>query len=144
MKNRLLNTPLEMGLRILLLLNSSSLEFWTNEQILSFDFISCYGKEFGVSDTNLHGDGKYKFSELSLRNELLKEALKWLVLQGLINVDVSQGFRYGITDLGSDFISSIDDTYSCVYSETAEKAFNKYEKENAFALIKMIQKKSRN
>ena len=143
MKSKLLNTPFEMGLRVLLLLNSSPIEFLTSEQILSFDFVSCYGKEFDISSSNLHGDGQYKFSELSLRNELLKEALKWLVLQNYISVDVHCGFRFGITDLGSDFISSIDDTYSCSYSETAELAFKKYNKESAFDLNKIILQKSK-
>lgn len=143
MKSKLLNTPFEMELRVLLLLDVSPLESLSNELILSLDFFSCYGKEFDISDMNLHGDGTYKYSELSTRNELLKPALISLVRKGFVEVIVKDGFKYQITDSGSEFINGVDDAYSEIYRETAIAAFGKYGKEDGYSLQKEIQERSR-
>lgn len=143
MKSKLLNTPFEMELRTLLLLDASPLESLSNDLILSLDFVACYGKEFELSTMNLHGEGTYKYSELSTRNELLKAALITLVKKGFVEVLIQDGFKYRITDSGSDFINSFDDAYSEIYRETVTAAFTRYGKEDGYSLQREIQEKSR-
>ena len=73
------NSVFEIELRILILLEHSKEEFLSSDMIAVLDFIVVYGKEFGVSKTNLHGDNRFKFSELPSRREKVLKALKELV-----------------------------------------------------------------
>lgn len=61
--SKLYNTPFEASLRILLILETSRNQSFSADMLAAIDFISIYGREFGISDENLHGDNNYKFSE---------------------------------------------------------------------------------
>jgi hypothetical protein len=61
------------------------------------DFITAYGKDFGIADESLHGDNNFKFSEFTVRRDTVNKALKKLVLDGLVNVSGRQtGFVYAV------------------------------------------------
>ena len=125
--NRFFNTPFEMELRILMLLMHSPFDSLNRDQLVCYDFICCYGKDYGVTDFNLHGDSSYKFGEIASRKELVDMAIKELVLSGLINAVMDKGFKYEINDNGIRYINSLDNTYGDNYMKAAEEAFEKYD-----------------
>ena len=55
------NTDFEISLRGLLLLDAYD-SYLSQDIIRDLDLLATYGKEFGVSETNLHGDNSYSFS----------------------------------------------------------------------------------
>ena len=77
--NSVYNSVHEIKIRILLLLECSTKEYVSADTIAGLDFITVYGKEFGVSNYNLHGDNRYKYSELPSRREVVRMALNILV-----------------------------------------------------------------
>lgn len=142
MNSGIYNTSFEFSLRILLLLSKSTRDSLNADEILAFDFIISYSKDFNLTDYSLHGDSNYKFSELSYRKSQINEAIKLLVRQGLVEVLTLNGFTYKISDKGLDFIISIDNAYTDGYIETAEKAFHKYEDFHTEQLLKEIKRVS--
>lgn len=84
--NNVFNTPFEVSLRILFTLDIASRKM-SVDLIAVSDFITVYGRDFGISDDNLHGDNSYRFGEFGVRRELVKEALKSLVLDALITAE---------------------------------------------------------
>lgn len=136
--NRFFNTPFEMELRILMLLMNSTLETLDKNQLICYDFICCYGKDYRVADANLHGDSSYKFGEIASRKELVDMAIKKLVTSGLINVKQEDGFRYEINDNGINYIDSLENQYCETYMKTAEAAFGKYDLSEKDAAHKFI------
>ena len=92
------NSISEIKLRILLLLEVSTQEYLSSDMIAALDFITVYGKEFGVSDKNLHGDNRYKFSELPSRREIVSKAIKSLVIDGMLDISLKNGFEYQINN----------------------------------------------
>ena len=56
MMTNVFNTTFELSLRVLLTLDSSNNSPRTVDIITALDFITVYGKDFGISDENLHGD----------------------------------------------------------------------------------------
>ena len=50
------------------------------ETLYAIDFMSLYGRTFGITDSDLNGDNEYKFSEFASHRELIRAALKELVL----------------------------------------------------------------
>lgn len=127
------NTNFEISMRILLLLNSFD-EPLDLDKIKSIDILSTYGKQYGISNSNLHGNSTYTVSEISTRRELINNALKELVIQEQVKfIATSSGFSYTITDVGKKICSQMASDYSKEYSEAVllTKNFieNKTEKE---------------
>lgn len=97
------NTPFEVSLRMLIIMNIVKNRV-TAERVTALDFISTYGKDFGVSEYNLHGDNSFRFSEYALKRRIVSEAIKELVLKGYINPHCNKnGFNYSISKKGQTF-----------------------------------------
>ena len=82
----------ECALRFLVLLDSSE-RLMSEYELVAFDYISTFGRDFGIADYNLNGDNVYRDSEYYTRRQIASEAIKTLVLRGFVNVDASDGFR---------------------------------------------------
>lgn len=132
--NSVFNTPFELSLRVLLMLETGGEQWETADMIAAADFITVYGKDFGISDENLHGDNTYKYSEFALRRELVKKAIKQLVLNDLISVSsTKKGFSYSINQKGlaysKNFTSDYADAYRRMATQTRIYIADKTERE---------------
>ena len=120
--NSVLDTSFEMSLRILLLLADSP-KAMTVDMLALADTLSVYGGIFGLTAENLHGESAYVLDEFDTRRELSKDALKSLVLRGLLMVDKSEeGFCYRITADGKHFINGNTSEYANEYRLAAHSA----------------------
>lgn len=123
----LFNSVFENALRVLHILVIIEKKL-TLERIVSIDFISIYGKDFGVSKINLHGNNSYNFSEFSLKREQIKKALKLLVLEGYVTPKyLKKGFFYMITKKGKNYCNRFNNNYSETLSTTIKNIGMKYE-----------------
>lgn len=121
MTNKLFNSEFENSLRILLLLAEFNYG-QSLDKIYSTDFMVSYGATFGVSESDLNGDNQYKFSEFASRREIVRRALKQLVLDGLVWPDNSDaGILYSITDAGRKYSVTLESEYAEEYRSTARK-----------------------
>jgi hypothetical protein len=94
----------------------------TADMIAAADFITVYGRDFDLSNENLHGENNYRFSEFALRREIVKEALKKLVLDGFIGVgETKSGFGYYINERGREYSSKLEGGYADEYRGLAIK-----------------------
>lgn len=120
--NEIFNTPFEVSLRILIVLNVTDARL-SVDRISALDFITIYGKDFGVSEYNLHGDNDYRFSEYASKREIISQALKNLVLMGYILPHCNKsGFTYSISKSGISLCQSLNNEYAEKYSAIAKKA----------------------
>lgn len=114
--NNVLGTTYEMSLRCLLILEKASEKNLTIDMIACIDFISVYGKDFGIHDENLHGDNNYKFSEFAFRREKVSRAMRKLILDGLVTVHFNDsGFLYSINDSGLQCSNRFESNYAKTY-----------------------------
>ncbi len=121
---KLFNTKFEFSLRVLLLLSIYHSPL-SQDTIRDLDLLSTYGKEFGISNKNLHGDKSYSISELETRHDLIKKALKSLVKRNLVKVEITQnGFRYKISTEGRKYCEFLSSDYSKEYLKEASKVKN--------------------
>lgn len=115
------NTDFELSLRVLLLLEIYD-SYLSQDIIRDLDLLATYGKEFGVSDINLHGDNSYSFSEMASRHSIIKNAIKQLVTDGLILVRAtSTGFSYKISFNGKEYVTSMMSDYVIEYQNEVKK-----------------------
>jgi hypothetical protein len=140
-KERLFNSPFEIEMRILLLLSEATTWPLSQSSIVTIDFMAVYGKEFGVSDHNLHGDSQYKFSELPSRYELVTIGIKELVKTGLITPVLKKNYQYQINDKGENLVSGFDDDYSQEYRKTVDEVFLKFNVTKTASLKDIIDKR---
>lgn len=116
-------------------------ESFSIDRLAVIDFIITYGAVFGLSDVNLHGNNRFKFSEYSNRRNLVNNATKSLVLKGLIKPQLNEeGFKYTITSQGTTYINSFDSVYSHALREMSVEAFIFTKKKSEIELMAIIHK----
>ncbi len=137
MQNNLFNSTFEVELRILCLLGSGRKPVMSLERIVFMDFIVCYAESFQMPYKNLHGDNGQMYGELSNRRQLCDEAVRSLVVQGLIDVTVDNGYLYSISATGKKYVRKLQSEYAKLYQEIAELAIKRYKKypDNELSLI---------
>lgn len=135
----ILGSQFETSLRVLLLLSASHEKPLKEETIAKLDFITVYSRDFGVTDSNLHGESKYRFGEFASRHELVYFSLKKLVLDGMINVSQSMDdFEYLLSDIGLEFVLNLNSEYAETYYETATEVLIKTRNMSEEEISKMI------
>lgn len=142
MTNKLFNSVFENSLRILLLLAEFNCG-QSLDKIYASDFMVSYGATFGVSKVDLNGDNQYKFSEFASRREIVRLALKQMVLDGLVWPDNSAaGILYSITDEGREYSATLESEYAEEYRSTARKIVKIVSDESERTIIDRINKMS--
>ena len=120
------NSTFEISLRMLLVLKSVRCEL-SIDKILLFDYLATYGKEFGVSTYNLHGENNYRFSELAAKRNIMNSAVKDLVLKGYVIPCYSKkGFLYKISDVGITFCDSLNNVYATEYLSNISNVIERF------------------
>ena len=138
--NKVFNSELELSLRILLTLYTSSRGLNADEIVLT-DFITIYSHEFGLSTNSLHGNNEFSFSEFAARREQFNNALKGLVLNGYVNVTTdNNGFTYHASELGESVCDSMSTDYADTYIDNSYKAQNYMRNKSTIELFSYINK----
>lgn len=142
MTERLFNSVFENSLRLLILLDEYDMP-QTLDMLYVVDFMAMYGKPFGLTAQNLNGDNDYKYSEFVSQRELVKDALKELVLDGTVEaVSYQNGLSYVITPEGEDYAESLTSQYAREYRENAKTVINAVDGRSERALISAVYKMS--
>lgn len=131
----LFNSVFEMSLRIMLLLSVNGNKYYSAEQITFLDFINCYSEDYDLPFANLHGTNNQKLAELANRRSLTYESIKSLVTKGLIDVEIQNGYRFAISNLGIKYVKSLESDYAKEYKTIALSAIRKYEEESNKSLL---------
>lgn len=144
MGNKLFNTPFELSLHVVLLLNVAN-EGLTLDRIAAYDFIAIYSEDFGVANRSLNGENGFAFSELSARRNLTKTAIKDLVLDGLVIAsDNNMGILYSVSESGRKMSESLQSEYATQYKELMRLVVDKYKDISDVLLFDEINRQSAN
>ena len=142
MTDKLFYTPFEMSLHILLLLDSVGGGF-TIERITAYDFIAVYAPDFGFKAESLNGDNGFAFSELTAKRKLMKEAIKDLVLDGLVSAsDSMDGIIYSLSSTGLDMSRQYQSEYAITYRKVIKQVHRRYRNKSEVELSGIINKQS--
>lgn len=142
MSNKLFNTPFELSLHVVLLLDVADTGL-TLDRIAACDFIAIYCEDFGIADRSLNGENGFAFSELSARRNLIKTAIKDLVVDGLvIATDDETGILYSVTESGRKMSESFQSEYAERYKALMRLVVEKYRNYSDVQLFNEINRQS--
>lgn len=142
MTDKLFNTPFEMSLHIVLLLDVVDTEF-TVERIIDYDFIAVYAQDFGFNTPALNGDNGFAFSELTVKRKLMKKAVKELVLDGLVIAkDSKDGIVYTLSSSGESVSNNLQSEYAVKYRKVIKQVHRRYRNKADIELSGIINKQS--
>lgn len=120
-KERVIQGHFETMLRLLLEMATMN-KPQSSLRIALFDYMATYGSDFLVSSNNLHGEGRFKKTEIVARVKMTDKLLPKLVMLGYVIPKADEGcFVYELTDLGRTYAMSLDSEYSNEYKETLIK-----------------------
>lgn len=141
--DKLFNTPFEAGLHALLVLSVIAPSSATVDRIAAYDFISIYGKDFGITEFNLHGNNVFNSSEFPTKRSLITEGIKQKVLDGMISVSrTTSGFKYRLSKAGAVYVESLNTSYSQQYLDAVRSVDETYCNLPDVDLLKIINSKA--
>jgi hypothetical protein len=109
--SRIFNTPLEIGLRVLVILNAERKNTMDVERLMYFDYLSLNTGDLGGA-TSLHAPVPNRGVQVYARKELIQKGLAILLSKELINVYTTlSGFMYSVSDNGKKFLEYFDSEY---------------------------------
>ena len=139
---KLFNSTFENELRIGILLDVFDSP-QNIDMLYAADFITAYGKTFGIAETDLNGDNQFKYSEFTIRRGLVQKALKELVLDGLVIPEhLNNGIFYRISPAGKEYFASLESPYSKEYRTVATKVTQMVNNKSERTVIAAINKMS--
>ena len=142
MSNKVFNTPFELSLHVVLLLDVAN-EGLTLDRIAAYDFIAIYCEDFGVADRSLNGENGFAFSELSARRNLTRTAIKDLVLDGLVvALDDDMGILYSLSEVGRKMSEGLQSEYAARYKGLMRLVVDKYKNISDVQLFDKINRQS--
>ncbi|MGW1412430.1 ABC-three component system middle component 2 [Streptomyces sp. NPDC002403] len=121
-----LNSPLEVGVRALVLLAESHPEPMDIARLVALDHVVLHSGEFD-GPPSLHPNLPARGGELGMKRAVLEEALLVLIRAGLAGiVDDSEGLMYRATDRGPVFVDVLKASYVESLRERAEWAVHHF------------------
>lgn len=112
--NKIFNSKFEVALRLLLILFTFSDKVFTNQRLLSYDFLTLYAKNFNIFFKNINGDNMFYIGEYSYIKNMYKESINFLLLKGLITIN-NEASTYKISPIGIEYIRKIESDYKKEY-----------------------------
>lgn len=131
-KKFMMNSPIEFGLRALVLLSQIEDEGMDIDRLLIYDYILTNSGEFNEELPSLHVETPYKYSKLMVKREILKEGVKLFSDQGLIEIKLTEhGIYYKKSDYTVAFLDNMSSKYKAKLLDISkwviENVYNKNE-----------------
>lgn len=116
----LFNTPLESGLRSLIVLSAIAPAECDLQRLVYFDYLVVHSGDFDGAPLSLHPENPLRRSELLVRRRLIERGLRLMQAKGLISASYTgTGILYRTTNVADAFLSYLQSAYSSRLREAA-------------------------
>lgn len=120
LKTSTFNSPLEAGLRALVILAASAPQAFDLQRIVTLDYLLVHSGDIGGPDS-LHPDLPMRSGELLVRRKLVESGLMLMMSRDLIARHVGkEGLTYSARDMAEVFLESLASEYTVLLRERAE------------------------
>src|SRR4051794_15368797 len=109
---RLFNTPLECGLRLLFLLNACSPKIADLQRLISYDYLLVHSGDVGDGPESLHPAVPFRGTEWLVKRDLVRNSLDLMFARELLEKRLNtNGIYYSGSELTSAFVALLTSTY---------------------------------
>ena len=118
---KLFNTPVEIGLRSLFLLNEFKPISLSIDKLIYLDYFLIHAGDVSKEQKSIHPKYPFRSGEIVVKRELLINALKLLISKELVSVRFySTGLEYEITNIGCTALQYFESDYAVEIKKVSE------------------------
>lgn len=115
------NSPIEVGIRVLVLLESSTNIGHSLQRLCVYDYILLHAGDIDLSQSNIHPLHPYRSSEYPIKHQIIENAIYMLICRRLINVFADDhGITYGSNARTKWFLDALESEYINKLKRTAD------------------------
>lgn len=142
-QNNPFNNPLEVGLRLLCILNEAYPKKISLQSLIYVDYIIIHSGDFDNAVESIHAPVPYRESEIYIRRNLIKSSLDFLLNKNLIEISYDvNGITYLASENSTPFLENLSENYTLELIKRVDWFFNKYESINESLLKNVFDKKN--
>ncbi|MFN3021812.1 ABC-three component system middle component 2 [Chryseobacterium sp. TY3] len=142
-QNNPFNNPLEVGLRLLCILNEAYPKKISLQSLIYVDYIIIHSGDFDSAIESIHAPVPYRESEIYIRRNLIKNSLDFLLNKSLIDISYDvNGITYLASENSTPFLENLSENYTLELIKRVSWFFNKYESINESILKDIFYKKN--
>jgi hypothetical protein len=109
----LLNTPIECGMKSLIVLDAVSPQKCDLKRLVTFDYLLVHSGDISGGPASLHADSPFRSGEILVRREFIQRGLDLVVAKGLVVRHFSRdGVIYEAASFSGEFLGYLDSTYA--------------------------------
>lgn len=117
----LFNTPIESGLRALIVLEAVRPEKCDLQRLVIYDYLLVHSSDVPDGPPSLHPATPLRSGELLVRRNLVDHGLRLLIGKGLVTKSFTRdGIHYGATDVAERFLDYLESPYAARCKEISE------------------------
>ncbi|QOU31009.1 threonine transporter [Vibrio coralliilyticus] len=112
-KSNVFNSPIETGLRSLILLEAGYPKSFDIERIVFYDYLLVHSGDIKDGPKSIHPNTPHRSGELLVRRPVIEKGLDLMISRGLLTKEYSEsGFEYKATELSTPFLDTLDAGYT--------------------------------
>jgi hypothetical protein len=124
---QLFNSPVEIGLRTLFLLNNFYPKGLSVDKLIYLDYFLIHSGDISKDRKSLHPKYPFRSTEIVVKRELLTRALRLLTSKELVLVRFPEaGIEYLISEIGRKALDYFESDYAQELSQISNWLFAKY------------------
>jgi hypothetical protein len=145
-KVKIFNSPIEVGIRALIVLSEFYPDKIDFQRLLYFDYLLVNSGDIENGPESMHPKLPFRSSSVGIRRKDLLDGLDLLISKDVLNKEYSAslGVLYTATDLTKNFLNHFQSDYYAGLVKRAEWLKQKFSKSNASELAQAIESKMGN
>lgn len=121
------NNQLEIGLRLLSILNEAFPKKINLQSLIYIDYIIIHSGDFDNTTQSIHAPVPYRESEIFIKRNLIKDSLDFLLYKNLVDISYdSDGITYVATEDSTPFLDKLSEEYTRELLIRVKWFFSKY------------------
>lgn len=123
----LFNSPLEVALRLLVLISKTNLNNFDLDRLVIFDYFILHGNDIDIQQESLHPALPHRSSEIIVKRRLVREGMNILLSRGLVSQILhNEGIYYSANSNTKLFVDLLESNYYRKLTSVIETILSKY------------------
>lgn len=139
------NSPIEAGLRCLMILNAGFPNCYDLGRLVFYDYILVHSGDVSGGPESLHPATPHRSGEILIRRPILESGLEFMLSKGLVSIEYKEdGIFYVATDAVSPFIDGLSSDYVSKLENRSYWVVEKFDNSSLKSIQEMVNRNLEN